>query len=360
MRKIFWVSWCFLILVFVGSYFRSAAIEYQYSNTLWLQLAIADGGVRGVTVRGDTLASWTANLVIQRDKDGWRYHLSTAPWGKVAYWESSVDTKGTLVGERRIDIPCLVLLFILLACILTLRAMKRWWVPPRLVWLELGNMLPLQRGLFGYIRRTLLIASMSLTIISSLLWACSYLNPLPGWRYLGERFALVMGRDYDDHHFYELINRADYGTGGFRKAYAEINNKRIEEFGKPELFYSVEVTRERIAFSHFVSRIPTGITSSPSKLEFAGMIFQRNRATLPGAVSPFSHSLRPKMGAGLERTVILRLWMLVLLFGFWPLLCFFCGPVRRARRRVGGCCPPCGYNLTGLTERRCPECGTSF
>jgi len=27
---------------------------------------------------------------------------------------------------------------------------------------------------------------------------------------------------------------------------------------------------------------------------------------------------------------------------------------------IGLCCPACGYNLTGLTEPRCPECGRAF
>ncbi len=27
---------------------------------------------------------------------------------------------------------------------------------------------------------------------------------------------------------------------------------------------------------------------------------------------------------------------------------------------IGLCCPKCGYNLTGTTETRCPECGEAF
>lgn len=35
-------------------------------------------------------------------------------------------------------------------------------------------------------------------------------------------------------------------------------------------------------------------------------------------------------------------------------------PYRRYRRRVLGLCIECGYNLYGLPEPRCPECGTGF
>ena len=35
-------------------------------------------------------------------------------------------------------------------------------------------------------------------------------------------------------------------------------------------------------------------------------------------------------------------------------------PLRRFRRRRKGLCLTCGYNLTGLTENRCPECATEF
>lgn len=45
------------------------------------------------------------------------------------------------------------------------------------------------------------------------------------------------------------------------------------------------------------------------------------------------------------------------LFLSCPTLAFIRGPLRRYRRRRKGLCLKCGYNLTGNTSGRCPECG---
>ena len=52
------------------------------------------------------------------------------------------------------------------------------------------------------------------------------------------------------------------------------------------------------------------------------------------------------------------LWFPFVIFAFYPILAFIRGPLRRYRRRKRALCVRCGYNLTGLTEPRCPECGT--
>jgi len=51
-------------------------------------------------------------------------------------------------------------------------------------------------------------------------------------------------------------------------------------------------------------------------------------------------------------------WLPVLVTSCWPVVAFVRGPFRRARRRDQGTCCRCGYNLTGLADPRCPECGT--
>jgi hypothetical protein len=55
--------------------------------------------------------------------------------------------------------------------------------------------------------------------------------------------------------------------------------------------------------------------------------------------------------------IIFPLWAPLLVFGTYPTISFIRGPLRRRRRRRRGLCVHCGYNLTGLPEPRCPECG---
>ena len=43
-----------------------------------------------------------------------------------------------------------------------------------------------------------------------------------------------------------------------------------------------------------------------------------------------------------------------------PVIALLRGPVRRRRRRRRGQCVPCGYDLTGNTSGRCPECGAKL
>ena len=57
--------------------------------------------------------------------------------------------------------------------------------------------------------------------------------------------------------------------------------------------------------------------------------------------------------------VSVNLWGMAALFGLYPAIGFARWLVRRSRPRKGAC-RGCGYDLRGLSTRRCPECGTQF
>lgn len=59
-------------------------------------------------------------------------------------------------------------------------------------------------------------------------------------------------------------------------------------------------------------------------------------------------------------TVVLPFWTMVALLSAYPTIAFVCPPLRRRHRRRKGLCLECGYNLRGLPEPRCPECGTEI
>jgi len=59
-------------------------------------------------------------------------------------------------------------------------------------------------------------------------------------------------------------------------------------------------------------------------------------------------------------TLMISLWYPVALFAVLPTLCAVKSLRCRAHRSVTGRCAKCGYDLRGLPEPRCPECGAPF
>ena len=71
--------------------------------------------------------------------------------------------------------------------------------------------------------------------------------------------------------------------------------------------------------------------------------------------------LRPPNEAALTLTsVSFPHWVLVVVLSLLPLHWYWMDVLCPRRRRTRGLCVKCGYDLTGASKCRCPECGTPF
>ena len=82
-------------------------------------------------------------------------------------------------------------------------------------------------------------------------------------------------------------------------------------------------------------------------------------ALVGAVVGAMCNTIERGFGAFAGTTSTILLWLVATCF-IWRE-----SPAERAQRlgasgRDGIVCPTCGYNLTGLKEPRCPECGTQF
>lgn len=367
MRKFIWVCWCLVLLAVAASYCRSTAFDYQLTQTIWIQATTSDGNARFIVLSGDPSASPAANKIIEREKNSWRYGPSTASWSRMSLQEERVDSLGTLLRTYRVQVPLLAFLLIPPGWLLVRACLRRWKAPPRLIWAELWSTPRLGRGALGNIRRVLLLVSVVFALTAALLWVAGYLDHLPRWRYFGDHVAFVTGRNESDVR--DLFDPLADGLYGLNERLAEIRDEQIDKLGRPANYFSIEIMFQGIWLRYYTADGPSGSTVPPALHAFAGFVFSRDRVEVPSVDLPFpprlfqgmfGRSLGSGATAGVERTVILRLWVPVVLFGLWPLLCFFRGPLRRARRRAAGCCLSCGYSLAGLSEPRCPECGSQF
>ncbi len=104
--------------------------------------------------------------------------------------------------------------------------------------------------------------------------------------------------------------------------------------------------RGTLRISHWRESTVSGSTKSVEQ-SFLGFGFKVSIRDTPQGRSNRMHRL------------ILPMWFTSLLLVAYPIVALV-REIRRRRRRRHGFCRKCGYNLTGLPEPRCPECGTPF
>ena len=74
-----------------------------------------------------------------------------------------------------------------------------------------------------------------------------------------------------------------------------------------------------------------------------------------------SVAVGPLPNTGLRvHSIEFHAFLLVAVFGAYPVRALLLPSARRARRKGRGLCINCGYDLRGLVERRCPECAQPF
>ncbi len=101
----------------------------------------------------------------------------------------------------------------------------------------------------------------------------------------------------------------------------------------------------------------------PKKKGWAGFKFLEHATTGPSISGGHYDEMSPEGQQWCKEcfckagTTTVPLWALFLVFGAYPFAVLVIAPIRRHRRRIRNECVYCGYNLTGLPEPRCPECG---
>lgn len=109
-------------------------------------------------------------------------------------------------------------------------------------------------------------------------------------------------------------------------------------------------------------------SSSPNRFELSMLGFSTWLSSLPLVLTDAQCEVGATVGPCPRQSANRHLlfleipfWMLLILVAAYPIISLLCAPRRkRGWRLEHGLCLKCGYNLAGLTEPRCPECGTQF
>jgi hypothetical protein len=115
------------------------------------------------------------------------------------------------------------------------------------------------------------------------------------------------------------------------------------------------------------SRWPDRAIPFAKALGYVGVEVEQHQPPLPVRSVPVGQLLaalkRQQAGTGVRAwSTTFSAWLgfPFLLLAAYPAIAFVRGPLRRHRRRAENLCAWCGYDLRGLPEARCPECGTRF
>ena len=169
------------------------------------------------------------------------------------------------------------------------------------------------------LRRIIIVASTSLAVATTYLWAASYSVP----RLLGPQGSLgiggyAIGRDW-----------SIWCEGGLVRAQASHRAKNLRS------------TRVKTDGSFSSGKSVVDFWSWGSFVYFAVHDASNRRIV--------------------AQMVHIPIWAPVAAFSLYPVLALITFPARRRRRRKRlGLCIACGYDLTGNTSGICPECGSKI
>ncbi len=184
-----------------------------------------------------------------------------------------------------------------------------------------------------------MIHKASVVILTSLSVLCAYLFLAGFWNEHGVIYDLIDGRDT------VVVARAYRGSlmffmGRMTVTLDEATERLYAE--DPDIFKDARAYRRQTVLQSAL--LDSCFRRSTNATRFG--------CQLPTWDASFRTAMARNFGF-----VVFPIWAPFLVFAAYPVFAMIRGPLKRRRRRLRNECIHCGYNLTGLVEPRCPECG---
>ncbi len=333
------------------SYVRPLITAFPLSHNTQYRLTVADGNLRLVWLRAEFMASYIGETPLEAYGRMWD-DAQTYPFR----WEQRKVRlfDRTLIDRFEIGCTLFAPLILLLLVLFVVRPIVRHKRRVRFILAELWHASNRQGRTVWRCCRHLVLAGLTFgAMVTALAWAVSY-DWIP--------HSIQRAIDSRSEQIFWSADSATLliGTGPFA-----------------EPLHSVTVFGGTIALASSF-RVPTDTVVPTRDMEHAGFGWKQgirpplslydglNGGTAEEMAVHYRvnrHWLTPATIEKLFRTkehvrsVWFPLWAPFALCSIWPVLAFFRGPWQRSGRRIKGLCLGCGYNLTGLVEPRCPECG---